>query len=235
MPGYHLATATAIALASIALAGCAEKPAVESRLPAEALAWQPYQVGQVLRFGQAKTSQVRTFAVTTVSDKLTAYSQGGTSPVYLGPPTNYRTQMIIVTASRTDTVRYMRTAVSTAAKPDSVLYAGGTTLLSLQASDGRSSALPAYVGWDIGFGSSFPLQEVLAGQAPADTAQLLLPSLRLGGVTYGPVLRLANQTAAPTGPYVSFPRNKPARRLYYAKGVGVVGFVEGTTLWYRLP
>ena len=226
--------AIAVGLASAVLAGCKGKT-IETRLPAEALAWQPYQVGQVLRFGQAKTSQVRTYVISDVHDEFTEYSRGGSAPVYLGPPTKYRTQMITVSANRTDTVRYVRTGASTATKPDSVLYTGGATLLSFSAADDSGSSLPAYLGWDIGFHSNFPLQEVTAGQAPADTAQQLLPTLRLGGIAYGPVLRLANQVAPPTGPYVSFPRSKAAWRVYYAKGVGVVGFVEGSTLWYRLP
>ncbi|MDO7887374.1 hypothetical protein [Hymenobacter cheonanensis] len=226
--------AVAVGLASAGLAGC-KSQTIETRLPAEALAWQPYQAGQVLRFGQASTSQVRTYIIGDVHDELIQYSRGGNAPVYLGPPTKYRTQMITVSANRTDTVRYVRTGASTAAKPDSVLYTGGTTLLSLMAADDTGNSPPAYLGWDIGFECNFPLSEVVVGQAPADTAQQLLPTLRLGGVTYGPVLRLANQLAPPTGPYVSFPRNKPARRVYYAKGVGVVGFVEGSTLWYLLP
>ena len=219
---------------SIAPVGCSKKPPIESRLPAEALAWQPYQAGQVLRFGQAQTSQIRTFTITNVRDEFIDYSQGGNAPVYLGPPTRYRTEQLEVTISRTDTVHYMRTAVSTIAKPDSLLFTTGTELLSLTAADELTRMPLAYVGWDIGFHSSFPLQEVLKGQLPADTMQHLLPTLRLGGVAYGPVLLLSNQAAAPTGPYVSFPRNKAARRVYYAKGFGVVGFVEGATLWYRL-
>lgn len=232
---HYQYVALAAGLLSSALVSCSEKPPVESRLPAEALAWQPYHQGQVLRFGQAKTSQVRAFTVTEVRDEFREYTQGGSAPVYLGPPTKYRTQGITVTVTRTDTIRYMRTAVSTTARPDSVLFTTGTALLALNADDGLQGALTAYVGWDVGFYSSLPLQAVSTNSTPVDTTQQLLPSIRLGGVDYGPVLRITNQVAVPAGPYTSFPRNKPARRIYYAKGVGVVGFVEGTTLWYRLP
>ena len=181
---------------------------------------------------------MRTYAVGEVRDEFVEYSQGGNAPVYLGPATKYRTQMLTVGMSRTDTVRYMRTAVSTLTKPDSILFTTATHLLSLTAADELNNNLLAEVGWDIGFQSPLPLQEVPKGQAPADTAQQLLPSLRLGGVDYGPVLRLSNKQTPPTGPYAilpAFPLNRPARRLYYANGVGVVGFVKGPTLWYRLP
>jgi hypothetical protein len=231
----HFNVALAGGLLSVALAGCSEKPPIESRLPAGALAWQPYYLGQVLRFGQARTSQVRTFTITEVRDEFIEYSQGGNAPVYLGPATKYKTESITVKMSRTDTVRYMRTAVSTPTKPDSILFTTGTQLLNLLAADDLSGVLSAGVGWDVGFQRSLPLQEVLKGQMPIDTTQQLLPAIRLGGVAYGPVLSIANQASAPTGTYDSFPRNKPARRIYYAQGFGVVGFVEGTTLWYRLP
>ena len=231
----HFYQGMAAVLLSSALAGCGERKTVENRLSAEELAWQPYRAGQVLRFGQDKSSKVRTYVVGDVNDELMEYSRGGNAPVFLGLPTRYRIQTISVGAGRTDTVRYVRTSVSTIAKPDSGLYTGGYELLRFRAADDIDSSPPAYLGWDIGFSSNFPLKEVAAGRVPADTAQQLLPALRLGGIEYGLVLRLANQLATPTGPYVSFPRNKPARRVYYAKGVGVVGFVEGTTLWYRLP
>lgn len=80
--------ATIAGLLSIAFMGCSEKPPIESRLSAEALAWQPYRVGQIMRFGQAKTNKVRTFAITEVNDGFVEYSQGGNAPVYLEPVMN---------------------------------------------------------------------------------------------------------------------------------------------------
>lgn len=77
----------------------------EYRFTAEQLAWQPYRVGDVLRFGQARSSKVRTFIVTEVNDRLETYSQSGNAPVYLGPPSKSRLQAIDVQVRRTDTLR----------------------------------------------------------------------------------------------------------------------------------
>lgn len=50
------------------------------------------------------------------------------------------------------------------------------------------------------------------------------------------MVRLANFLPLSPLPIIyGIPRARPARLVYYAKGYGVVGFVEGGTLWYRLP
>lgn len=54
----------------LGLASCTDKPVPEYRFTAEQLAWQPYRVGDVLRFGQARSNKVRTFIVTEVNDRL---------------------------------------------------------------------------------------------------------------------------------------------------------------------
>lgn len=124
----------------------------------------------------------------------------------------------------------MRLASGTPARPDSIPFTGTTSLLSMGAIDVRS--IYAYVGWDLGFGNMLPLDEVVGKQVLLDSTQQLLPTLRLGGIDYGPVFRLSNVLRnLPNG----FPRTRPARLIYYAKGYGVVGFVEGSILWYRLP
>lgn len=221
----------AVILLLITLSGCKEKNPEEFRLTAEQLAWQPYRTGDVLRFGQAQSSKVRTFAITEVDNRFDTYSLGGSIPVYLGPRKRITVQSINVRARRTDTLRYVRTPTSTPTQPDSVPFTYPTTLLELAAGHVDSDGY-AYVGWDIGFNNSLPLSQVLQGITPYDTTQQLLPMVRLGGIEYGPVLRISNPSQTLL---TGFPRVQPARYIYYAKDYGVVGFAEGSTLWYRLP
>lgn len=217
----------------LGLASCGEKPVPEYRFTTEQLAWQPYHVGDVLRFGQAGSSKVRTYTVTEVNDRLETYSQGGNAPVYLGPPSNSRIQAIDVRVRRTDTLRYALTPISTPAKPDTIPYTGTESILNLNVID-RNSVV-ASVHWEIGFASTLPLNGLTDGTTPLDTT-FFLPALRLGGISYGPAIRLANELPlSPLPISYSSPRARPTRLVYYAKGYGVVGFVEGSTLWYRLP
>ncbi|MBG8555301.1 hypothetical protein [Hymenobacter guriensis] len=217
--------------------GCSPEPVKEYKLSAEQLAWQPYNAGDVLRFGNARNSSVRTFTITNVQDQLQEYSFGGNAPVYLGPAKKIKSQRLEVYARRTDTLRYMLTPASTPTQPDSVPYTYATPILAMEANAGEGpsyggSSSYALVGWDIGFSNWLPLEQVISKQPLSDTTHQLLPSLRLGGIDYGPVLRVSNRQTAPPA---EFPRLRPARLLYYAKDYGVVGFVEGSTLWYRLP
>lgn len=210
--------------------GCSEEPVEEYKLSPELLAWQPYRAGDVLRFGQARSGKVRTFAIEEVDDRFESYSRGGNAPVYLGPPQRIRMQLVDVRVRRTDTLRYVRTAISTPTTPDSILFTSATALLSIGAIDNKSSF--AYLNWDVGFSNTLALDQVVANQTPLDTTQRLLPTLRLGGIDYGPVLQVSNGLQSLPAEFL---RTRPARRVYYAKGFGVVGFVEGSTLWYRLP
>ncbi|AIZ64421.1 hypothetical protein PK28_13375 [Hymenobacter sp. DG25B] len=210
-------------------AGCGPNPPVEYKLSAEQIAWQPYKTGDQLRFGQAHTSKVRTFTITEVKVQFHEYSVGGNAMVYLGPPKKIKAQELDVYARRTDTLRYVRTPTSTPAQPDSVPDLSSSTLISMGANEYRSIT---YLNWDIGFGSSLPLDQKLPENQLADTTRQLLPNLRLSDIDYGPVWRIYNELSfLPT----VHPRARPARLVYFAKGYGVVGFVEGNTLWYRLP
>ncbi|MGY3088660.1 hypothetical protein ACVWYF_001700 [Hymenobacter sp. UYAg731] len=231
---FSFRTAPAICLLMLAVAGCGKKETPEYRLSAEQLAWQPYHVGDVLRFGQARSSKVRTFVITEVDDRIITLSNGGGIPVLAGP-TPSKLQQIRVDFRRTDTVRYIPSPGSTPTKPDSVPATYANTLLELRTNDnhGSGSAVArSEINWDFGFYNYLPIQEVVANQPLPDTAAHLLPSLQVGGVTYGPVIQVSNSPYAASTP---LPRTKPIRRVYYARGVGVVAFLEGGTLWYRLP
>ncbi|WP_156109322.1 hypothetical protein [Hymenobacter sp. APR13] len=227
----HTYLLPAFALLGLA-SGCAKEPAQEFKLSAEQLAWQPYRPGNILRFGQANSSKVRTFVIDDVEDKPEEYSLGGSAPVYLGPRKRVKSQSIEVRVRRTDTIRYSPTPTSTPTRPDSIPDTSAHSLLSISAGDIDQPGY-AYLIWDYGFSSDLPYDDVIAGR-PLSGFTLLLPMLRLGGIDYTSVLRIPND------PYLSgnpsgFPRNKPARFVYYAKGFGVVGFEEGNALWYRLP
>jgi hypothetical protein len=56
-----------------ALAACTA-PGPQYRFTADQLAWQPYQEGQVLRFGNARTATVRTYRVSRVVDVMVEQS-----------------------------------------------------------------------------------------------------------------------------------------------------------------
>lgn len=212
------------------LTGCAKEPAQEIKLSAEQLAWQPYRTGDVLQFGQANSNKVRTFLIDAIDDQFIEYSIGGNAPVFLGFPKRIKSQQIEVRVRRTDTIRYTPTPTSTPTRPDSILDTYARSLLSISAGDDNQNGY-AYLNWDYGFSSDLPYDDVIAGR-PLMNSMQLLPTLRLGGIDYESVLRIPNGLS---GNPAGFPRNKPARFVYYAKGFGVVGFEEGNTLWYRLP
>jgi hypothetical protein len=215
-------------------AGCDKKETFEYRLSAEQLAWQPYHVGDVLRFGQARSSKVRTFAIRAIDDRMETYCNNCGGGINLGPGSSSTLQQIRVDVVRTDTVRYIPSPSSTPTRPDSIPLTQGDTLLEIGVDDnngGGPVVVQAQLHWDFGFYNYLPVQEAIASKAMPDTTARVLPSLQVGGSTYGPVIQLSN-----TPSYLgSLPRAKRARRLYYAKGVGVVAFLEGNTLWYRLP
>jgi hypothetical protein len=213
-------------------AGCGKKETPEYRLTAEQLAWQPYHVGDVLRFGQARSSKVRTFSIAEVADEIVTLCNCGGIPVLAGP-TPSKLQQIRVDVRRTDTLRYMPSLGSSPARPDSVPITSASTLLEMRLDDNHGSGkvvVQSKLFWDFGFYNYLPVQEVVANQALPDTSAHVLPSLQVGGITYGPVIQVTNNPST-----TRLPRTKPIRRLYYAKGVGVVAFLEGGTLWYRLP
>lgn len=215
---------------SVVTAGCGKKESPVYRLTAEQLAWQPYRVGDVLRFGRSGSAKTRTFTITQVNDRIETYSNGG-GGISLWPVEQSKLEEIDVLVRRTDTLRYVRVNPGNAASTDSVLH-DITSLLSIRADDNHGIGpvvVQAELDWELGPFGSLPLQEVTTGRALPDTTARLLPSLQLGGVSYGPVIQVSNSN------YGALPRATPVRRLYYAKGAGVVGFVEGRALWYRLP
>lgn len=229
----RLASAVLLLLPLLAMVGC-KKETPEYQLNAEQLAWQPYHVGDVLRFGQARTSKVRTFTITEIDDRMVTICNHCGGGINLGPGSSSKLQRVRVDVLRTDTVRYVRTSSNTTAHPDSIPLTRGATLLEMGVDDNDGDGpvvVQAQIYWDFGFYNFLPIQEVVANQALPDTAAHVLPSLRIGGLTYGTVIQLSNSSFTST----PLPRTKPIRRLYYARGVGVVGFIEGGTLWYRLP
>ena len=231
---YFIRTATAGCFLLLVLVGCGKKETPEYRLSAEQLAWQPYHVGDVLRFGQARSSKVRTFTIKAIDDRMVTLCNHCGGGISLGPGSSSTLQRIRVDVLRTDTVRYVRSASSTPARPDSIPLTQGDTLLEMgiDDNDGDSPVVAqARLYWDFGFYSYLPVQEAVAGKVLPDTMARVLPSFQVGGVAYGPVIQVSNSRSTS----VPLPRTKPLRRVYYAKGVGVVAFLEGGTLWYRLP
>jgi hypothetical protein len=227
-------TAPAICLLMLAVVGCGKKETPEYRLSAEQLAWQPYHVGDVLRFGQARSNKVRTFTIRVIDDRMLTLCNHCGGGINLGPGSSSTLQRVRVDVLRTDTVRYVRSASSTPTRPDSIPLTQGDTLLDMGVDDNDGDGpvvVQARLYWDFGFENALPVQEAVAGKALPDTTARILPSLQVGGLTYGPVIQVSNSLYAAT----SLPRTRPIRRLYYAKGVGVVAFLEGDTLWYRLP
>ena len=223
----------AASLLAFTVAGCGKKEDPEYRLTAEQLAWQPYRTGDVLRFGQARSSKVRTFVIGEINDRIQSYCNSCGGGINLWPTGSSKVQEIRVDFRRTDTVRYMLSPSSTPTKPDSVPITYANTLLEMRLDNSHGSGpvvVQSRIYWDSGFYNYLPVQEVIANQALPDTAAHVLASLQVGGLTYGPVIQLSNSTFA-SAPR---PRTKPIRRLYYARGVGVVAFLEGATLWYRL-
>lgn len=209
----HLLTALVIG-ASSCLAACSlqgDAPAPEYRLTPQQLAWQPYHEGQVLRFGNARTTAVRTYAVSKLTDQMvTAYCS-----VCLSEQPKY--QEISVQMQRTDTASVKFTALS-------------LQLYRARASGSDAPVLRATEGWTTHSTPGLPLDQIDRGQ-PLDSTQYfhvkLLPSLTLGTVTYSQVVR---------SPSFGVPDQGIVAVLYFTKNQGVVGFEEVSSgLWYRLP
>lgn len=192
--------------------------------PAE-LAWQGYQPGQELRFGRAGTTKIRTFRVLEVQDKLETHANNG---ALVSGHETYQT--ITVLGQRTDSVSY-----NLRSKTDSIPAID--TLLKLYKYPGSSTSgadTRAEIEWAYTLRHTLPLADATAGQPSQDLAVDLLPQVVLGGITYGPTLRV---TSSLTANNFSYNRGlRVVRRVYYAQGKGVVGYEEeGTGLWYRLP
>jgi hypothetical protein len=203
----------------LALSSCEKEPAVQYRLSREQLAWQGYRAGEVLRFGHSRDNRVRTYQITNVQDRMETrhvHVFGPTLPFPGGNPPLY--QQIIVFGQRTDTVDL----------PSRVLEIG------LDPNLGSSApGLLAEAEWETLDNARLPLDEVNAG-FPLDTlwsSARLLPSVTLGPVAYSQVIRVDNRRSSGATSL-----GRATRRLYYARGRGVVAFEEaGNDLWYRLP
>lgn len=200
--------------ASCCLAACSlqgDAPAPEYRLTPAQLAWQPYHEGQVLRFGNARTTVVRTYAVSKLTDRMVmAYCS-----VCFSEQPKY--QEIRVQMQRMDTASVSFDVLN-------------LQLYRVRASGSDTPVLYATAGWTSHGTPSLPLAQLDSGQ-PLDSTQYfrvkLLPSLTLGATTYGQVLR---------SPSLVAPRAGLVTALYFTKALGVVGYEEvGTGLWYRLP
>ena len=208
---------TGSALVSLVLVSCGKDPAAQYRLSAEQLAWQGYELGQVLRFGHAKDGRVRTYRVTEIRDVMEK-QYGGINWTPFPSKEPPLCQHVTVLAQRTDSLFQPRPVL------DLELYAQG----------GDPVQLRAEAEWETFYYARLPLNEVIKG-LPIDTLEYqypgtaLLPMVRLGPANYTQVVRVNNRRGM-----VSLP--KQTRRLYYARGKGVVAFEEaGNDLWYRLP
>ena len=194
----------------LALTSCAKDP-IEHRLSADQLAWQPYRMNDVLRFGNGRSSQVRTYRITSLQDQMERQYTGTNFTPF--PSSKHDCQHLTALVQRTDSAAVVETAID------------------LELSYYDELTLRAAAGWDNCYPAPLPLDEINQG-LPIDTLRYpgtaLLPTFKSGPATYGPVIRITYR-------YPTTVPNKPTRQLYCAKGYGVVGFVEGTTLWYRLP
>ena len=201
-------------IGTLGAASSCKSPATKYRLSAEQLAWQPYQQGQVLRFGNSRTSAIRTYQVVLVTDAMVEYG-GFCICVGIERP---QFQQRTVTMQRTDTI-----AVNSR-----------FNVLSLSMGEhfnitGVDPNFQAATEWDGGGHAQLPIDEVNAG-LPFDTTSYgpyqgskLLPTYAVGTSTYTTVV----QTVSGFGPTTA---------VYHAKSRGVVAFEDKRTgLWYRLP
>ncbi len=194
-------------LFTLLLYGCEKAPAVEHKLSAEQLTWQPYRAGDILRFGHARDNKVRTYRITEVRDTTDSFSGifFGTRPIY---------QHIVVMAQRTDTV----------SRPEQVLEINLAPI-----TPSFIQPLWARVSWE-SCSTSLPIDKLNEG-TPLDTVDYKgIRLLQLA--TFGPTIHA--QVVHMTD-YYRGPGAQPAH-IYYARNKGVVAFKEGgTDLWYRLP
>lgn len=196
------------------LAACSAEPSLQYHLTPEQLAWQGYQAGQVLRFGNRRTAAVRTYQVVQVNDELIDGGKSG-SLLPWAPKAAYRFQSICALLQRTDTASQQFTAVQLS---PNLIGVGDPS---------RASCLVNWPGLPIE--AVLPVDELNQG-VPLDTLQygaVVLPAATFGPATYAQVVQLTRRHYQGSGPGMT---------IYYAKGQGVVAFAEQKTgLWYRLP
>jgi hypothetical protein len=200
-----------LALLAVLLAACSKDP-IRYRLSQEQLAWQGYRLGEVLRFGHARNNEVRTYQVVKIEDVME------TRPgFHLGSRPEY--QRISVVVQRTDSITL----------PQEVLE----LMLSEYSERGSVQAIAQWGAFSF---AALPIDAVNRG-TPIDTSQYQYPGARLlrnatfGAVTYASVIQASNPAAPGASSFSRY-----TRRLYYARGKGVVAFEEANNdLWYRLP
>ena len=209
------------------LSSC-ESPGPQYRFSDEQRTWQPYHMGDVLRFGHAQDSRVRTYRIVHVDNHMQEARDFGIS-LGKGRP-DY--EEVIVRAERTDTTLYYYRG-ATGQPLDSILFQTVALDMSLYSPTGGMPMLRANCGWDYSaYSRSLPLDSAIAGAQLDYPTLKILPQVTLGGIHYG-------QTIWQTldyGSQQSTRRYKLIRQLYYAREKGIVAFEEdGTGLWYRLP
>ncbi|NVO84714.1 hypothetical protein [Hymenobacter terrestris] len=197
-----------------------EPPLVEYRFTAEQLAWQPYRTGDVLRFGNDHNNRIRTYKIPEIVDVMEEMSTGS---VYIPLPVRRQTAVLVQRIA----VRMQRTDSVTSRIP----------LLNLQLSYNPDRKAPSLIfselSWEGFYKATLPIDSVNGGK-PINQRYYqgvsLLPTLTVGPTTYQQVLVAENSY-----PQLTLPGVRLVSRLYYARQRGVVGFVEGGTLWYKLP
>jgi hypothetical protein len=209
------------------LSSC-ESPGPQYRFSDEQRAWQPYHPGDVLRFGHAQDSRVRTYRIIDVDDHMeearnVGISLGKGHPMY---------EEVTVRAERMDTTLYYYCGAS--GQPlDSMLFQTIALNMTLYNPTGGMPLLQASCGWDYSaYSRSLPLDSAIAGAQLDYLTLKILPKVTLGGIDYGQTI----WQALDYGSQQSTRRYKLIRQLYYTREKGVVAFEEdGTGLWYRLP
>ncbi len=196
------------------MAACTS-PSPEYRFTADQLAWQPYQEGQVLRFGNSQTAAVRTYRVTRILDNMDRQSSGWR---FKSQPSFQRIGVFMQRADSLGNEFYSLGMHFDFSSPAVV--------------PGNEWLVNASLEWDTPPEARLPIDELNQG-LPLDTTRYygvrLLPVYTLGPATYTAVVRYR------LTPWPNSNVSNPTTALYLTKTNGVVGFVQRNTLWYRIP
>lgn len=202
------------------MAACTS-PGPEYRFTADQLAWQPYQDGQVLRFGNSQTAAVRTYRVTRVLDIMEKQNAlWGFKPFpHEGPPSY---QNVSAYLQRTDSL-----------SDEFAAFRLDFDFVNSPVVAGSEMLVNARLNWDTPLYTPsiaiLPVDELNQG-LPLDTVRYgsvrLLPVHTLGSATYTAVVQYTLRSTQYGGPTTG---------LYLTKANGVVGFVQRNALWYRIP
>lgn len=200
---------------AVGAGACTKEPAAHYRFSPAQLAWQPYQQGQVLRFGNGRTSAVRTYKVNMVTDEEYQYN------TFLSKNRPYF-QALEAHAGRTDSTSNGALSVASLVFDQDATFPGQLSA--------KPAPVVARVSWPGYYTAVLPVDELNSRNQPDSLAfqsLKLVLGLALGPTTYAQAVR------------IRIPMQRagtPVATLYYARGSGVVGFQEyGGGLWYRLP